>query len=106
MDDEEIGEIYEEFAKREATMIQSSYYQAVNRVSKYKIEQVEHKGKKNREFKASGKIVFGFLKCIARGLLCIIPVSPVQAVGAGLALNGLNDCIDAAREQGEQNEKE
>jgi len=50
-------------------------------------------------------MMFGFIKCIAGGLICIIPFPAIQAAGAGLVMSGINDCLDGAREQGDENER-
>ncbi|NNM43187.1 MAG: hypothetical protein HKM07_02465 [Chlamydiae bacterium] len=41
----------------------------------------------------------GLFKCVAGGLLCVVPVPFVQTVGTGLILNGINDCINAMSER-------
>jgi hypothetical protein len=63
------------------------------------------KVKSKKANKLSSKMTFGLIKCLGGGLLCIIPFPAVQAVGAGLVLNGINDCIDDARDQGDVNER-
>ena len=108
MDDEVVQEIYEEIGRREnqiGPFFQQSYLKIDN---KYKIELIKHKHKNKKdkkELKMKSKGVFGFLKCLAGGLICIIPVPAVQAVGAGLILNGINDIVDDARETGDENER-
>lgn len=105
-DDEEIEEIYEEILRRQDQIFPTSFQISIDKAQSTKVEFVKHKHKKDRNgVKMKSKGVFGFLKCIAGGLICIIPVPAVQAIGAGLVLNGINDIIDNAREEGDENER-
>lgn len=63
------------------------------------------KSKSKESSKVSSKMTFGIVKCLGGSLLCLIPFPAAQAVGAGLVLNGINDCIDDARDQGDCNER-
>ena len=68
----------------------------------------KHKHKKKSKPPAcqiTSKQAFGFLKCIAGGLLVLVPYPPAKAVGAGLIINGLNDCLDDARRIGDENQR-
>lgn len=109
-DEEEIQEIYEEIAKRESQIHPASFRLHDGYSKGFKVELCKHKHKHKdkkdkKEFKMKSKGIFGFVKCIAGGLICIIPVPAVQAVGAGLVLNGINDIMDDARETGDENER-
>lgn len=66
----------------------------------------DKKDKSKSEVKLSGKMVCGFLKLLAGGLMAVIPFAPTQAVGAGLCASGVNDMIDAAREESDKKEEE
>lgn len=44
--------------------------------------------------------------CEHEWVSCVIPCPPVQAVGTALVASGIIDMIDAAKEQGDQNERE
>ncbi len=109
LDEEDFEEIFFEIQKRENYLFENANsFHALNNTNPYKVIQTKkHKRKehKNGEIKVKSKTTFGLLKCIAGGLICIIPIPAVQAVGAGLILNGINDCIDSAREQGDENEQ-
>lgn len=63
------------------------------------------KNKSKNSSKLSSKMTFGLIKCLGGGLLCIIPLPATQAIGAGLILNGINDCVDDARDQGDANDR-
>lgn len=66
-------------------------------------DQVRHhhhsKKKKNKEIRINSKTAVGFLKFVAGGLLCLVPIPVVQGVGVGLAVLGVSEMADAAREQ-------
>ena len=64
-----------------------------------------HKKKKNKELKVSSKVAVGFLKFVAGGLLCLVPIPLVQGAGVGLAVLGVSEMADGAREQADQREK-
>lgn len=105
IDDDEIEPIYNEIVKREVVIVQhSSFRQAVNRQSNFNVLQVKKKSKK--EAKVSGKMTVGFVKFLGGALCCIVPFPPIQAVGTALATSGIIDMVDAAKEQGDQNERE
>lgn len=58
-----------------------------------------HKKKKNKELRVNSKTAVGFLKFVAGGLLCLVPIPVVQGVGVGLAVLGVSEMADGAREQ-------
>lgn len=58
-----------------------------------------HKKKKNKEIKVNSKTAVGFLKFVAGGLLCLVPIPVVQGLGVGLAVLGVSEMADGAREQ-------
>lgn len=104
IDDEEMETLYEEISRQESST-EPSFQLAINTSSKYNLDYIKSSKKKDgKETKIKSKMMFGFIKCLAGGLICIIPFAPVQAAGAGLVMSGINDCIDSAREQGDENE--
>ncbi|MES2199226.1 MAG: hypothetical protein V4489_03555 [Chlamydiota bacterium] len=105
IDDEEVEELYEEILRQENSA-EPSFRAAINTNTKYNLDYVKSsKKKEGKETKVKSKTMFGFIKCIVGGLICIVPFPPVQAAGAGLIMSGINDCIDGAREQGDENEQ-
>ena len=52
------------------------------------------------------KGVFGFLKALAGGLMCLVPITPVQVAGGAFIVDGIKDMIDDARETGDENERQ
>lgn len=107
---EEIQELYEEIYQREQMVTSTNFEFASTGFSEWSFEFCKHKPKdkdkkEGKEIKLNSKGVYGFLKCLAGGLICVIPIPAVQAVGVGLVLNGVNDIIDGAREQGDENER-
>jgi hypothetical protein len=98
--------LYEEIERQEcATTLKMSGNLGLG----YQIQLVKHpKSDKKEKKKAqlNSKTVCGLVKCLAGGLLCIIPVPAVQIAGAGLVMTGVNDCIDGSREQGDENERQ
>lgn len=104
--DEEFDELYAEILMRQSQIFVNSQGLPISQNWSPKFKLAKHKDKKDKNtFKMKSKGVFGFLKCVAGGLICIIPVPVVQAVGGGLILNGINDIIDNAREEGDENER-
>lgn len=73
-------------------------------LSKHKKE--DKKEKHRSEVKLSGKMICGFIKLLAGGLIAAIPFPVTQATGAGIAASGINDMIDAAREESDKKEQE
>lgn len=55
--------------------------------------------------KVSAGLIIGFVKCLAGGLLCIIPAPVAEGIGVGLIISGINDCLDEAKKQSEINER-
>lgn len=109
IDPKDFQEIYEEILRRESSQ-ESCFFQKSRGNQRPQITLIKHKHahkhhhkKKSREVKVHSKGAFGFLKCLAGSLICLIPVPAVQAIGAGLILNGINDIIDDAREVGDEN---
>jgi hypothetical protein len=98
--------VYEEIELRE----HASHLKNSDNLSKgYQFEFIKNSKsdkKEKKKVKLNGKTVFGLVKCLAGGLLCIIPVPAVQVAGAVLVMTGVNDCIDGAREQGDENERQ
>jgi hypothetical protein len=101
--DEEFSEIYGEICLKEQSSIACLYGNSIGTIQMVKKHRERKEGTSDTKIKS--KSAFGLLKCLAGALICIIPVPVIQAVGAGLVLNGINDCIDDAREQGDENEK-
>lgn len=88
----------QEFTSREGILVASYLAEgAATRADFSVIPVKKHKDKK--EIKMSPKMICGFLKFIAGGLCCIIPIPIVQGAGAALAVNGINDMINAVREE-------
>jgi len=105
-DDEEIQDLYDEIEKRESLINAASFKFWEGNDCQSKIQLVKHKHKDDKKhYKMKSKGIFGFVKCLAGGLICIIPIPAAQAIGAGLVLNGINDIIDDARETGDENER-
>lgn len=65
------------------------------------IKEIKHKKKKHhhKEVRVSSKTAIGFLKFMGGALLCLIPIPIVQGAGASLAVLGVNDMMNAAREE-------
>jgi hypothetical protein len=110
VEDEVFEEIYNEINSRE---IHSGRQTFNNILLKNQIPHTEfvkkhknkNKDKDKKEIKMKSKGVFGFLKCVAGALIFIVPIPGAQAVGSGLVLLGINDMVDSAHEQGEENER-
>lgn len=67
----------------------------------------KHKGHhKKKEIKINSKTGIGMLKFMAGTLLCVIPIPMIQGAGASLAVLGINDMINGAREQADGLESE
>ena len=65
-------------------------------------KEIKHKHKhhkKHKEVKVSSRTAMGFLKFVGGALLCIVPIAPIQAAGATLAVVGISEMIDEARTQ-------
>ena len=109
VDSDLFEEIVDEVIKRETPYQPSSYQNLIFKDSKPTFELVKkkhhHKDKKDKEFKMKSKGIFGFLKCVGGALIFIVPIPGAQAVGSGLVLMGINDMVDSALEQGEENER-
>lgn len=65
-----------------------------------------HKHKNKNETHLSSKMICGFLKFLAGSLCCIVPVPAIQGAGAALAVQGVSEMVDAAREEGDQKQRE
>jgi|GEM_PF-3216607 len=106
---EEIQEIYEEIYRREQAITPTSFRIAPNIFSNPVFELCKHKSKQkdkhDKEFKMKSKGVFGFLKALGGGLICILPFPGAQAVGGALIVDGIKDMIEDAREIGDENER-
>lgn len=69
------------------------------------IKEIKHKKKRHKkDVRVSGKTAIGFLKFMGGALLCLIPVPIVQGAGASLAVLGVNDMMNAAREESKPEE--
>lgn len=79
-----------------------SQFQFVKHKHKHK---EKHHGK-DKEFKMGSKGIFGFVKILAGGLMCLVPVPIVQGAGAALISYGINDIIDDTRENGDETERQ
>lgn len=73
--------------------------------SNFILSKSHHSKKHQQETKVPAGLVIGFVKCLAGGLLCIIPHPTTLVVGGGLILSGINECLDVAKKQGEINER-
>jgi hypothetical protein len=62
--------------------------------------------KKDKELKINSKTAVGFLKFVAGSLLCIVPIPLVQGAGLGLAVLGVSEMADGAREQSDERDKQ
>lgn len=108
-DEVEIQRLYEEIYAREqlvnlkaCNLTFGHHYQAFIQTCKHK-----HKNKEDKkELKMGSKSVFGLLKVIAGGLMCVIPVPAIQLAGGALVADGIKDMIDDARETGDENERQ
>ncbi len=99
-------ELYEEIERQEQNVTLKT---ANNLSAGYYIQLIKHSKsdkKEKKDVKINSKTICGLVKCLAGGLLCIIPVPAVQIAGAGLVMTGVNDCIDGSREQGDENERQ
>lgn len=110
VDEEAFEEIHNEIIRREIPSSGKTFTNLVLKNQRPHIELVKkhkhkHKDKDKKEVKMKSKGVFGFLKCIAGALIFIVPIPGAQAVGSGLVLLGINDMVDSAHEQGEENER-
>lgn len=73
--------------------------------SNFILSKNHHSKKQQEETKVPTGLIIGFVKCLAGALLCIVPTVPTQAIGAGLVLSGINECLDEVRKQDEINER-
>jgi hypothetical protein len=106
IDEDDIQEIYEEIYRRERLITPTSFRFAPANYSKPILELCKHKHKhKDKEVKMKSKGVFGFLKALGGGLICILPFPGAQAVGGALIVDGIKDMIEDARETGDENER-
>jgi hypothetical protein len=108
-DEKEIPMLYEEIYKREQLITPTLFRQAPTNYSKPVVQLCKHKHKHKdkgdkKEFKMKSKGVFGFLKALAGGLMCLVPIPAVQLAGGALVADGIKDMIDDARETGDENE--
>jgi len=71
------------------------------------IKHKHHKPKKNKkELKMNSKTAVGFLKFVAGTLLCLVPVPMIQGAGIGLAVLGVSEMADGAREQADEKDRQ
>jgi hypothetical protein len=92
VDDEVFDQLWQEFAKYESGM---------------PVHPMKHKHKhKKEEVKISGKTAVGFLKFLGGSLLCLVPVPIIQGAGASLAVIGINDMMNAARDEKQERKAE
>lgn len=73
--------------------------------SNFILSKNHHPKKRQQEAKVPAGLVIGFVKCLAGGLLCIIPHPTTLLIGGGLILSGIEDCLDEAKKQSEINER-
>lgn len=73
--------------------------------SNFILSKNHHSKKQQEETKVPTGLIIGFVKCLAGALLCIVPTVPTQAIGAGLVLSGINECLDEVKKQDEINER-
>ncbi len=105
IDEEEIEQIYFEIQKKENLCINSAFGFFADKHNNYKIMHINTSEKDKKNMPERSRFIFGFLKCLVGGLMCIIPVPAIQAVGGMFVFQGINDCIDDSREIGENNER-
>lgn len=122
VDDEKIQPLYEKLAERESMklavldlkapkfiiagigpphIITEGIYKGTPKKEKSKSSSHVRRSEK----KVDSKTAVGLVKILAGSLLCIIPHPATITAGGTLALSGVMDCIDAAREKGDENEK-
>ena len=75
-----------------------------------RIDLIRHhhpkKKKDKKELKVNSKTAVGFLKFVAGSLLCIVPVPLIQGAGIGLAILGVSEMADGAREQSDERDRQ
>jgi hypothetical protein len=98
----QILEFIDHVAIRELELADSYQRPQIDLVKHHKKDKKKHKQEK--ELKMGSKGVFGFIKALAGGLMCLIP--GVQPIGVGLIIYGLNEIVDDAREQGDHIERD
>jgi hypothetical protein len=97
IDDDVFDRLWEEFAS----------YEVKEDFPAHQIKHKHHKHhKKEKEVKISGRMAVGFLKFVGGSLLCLIPVPVIQGAGASLAVIGVNDMLNASRDQSAEKEAE
>lgn len=105
LEPEDVQTIYEEILERETGIEAgiSGLSFASGEKSKFQLVKHHHKKKHKKEFKLKKKGLFGFMKCIAGGLLCVVP--GCQGVGASLVTSGIDDIFHEVKEISDENEK-
>lgn len=109
VDEEAIQEIYEEIYRREQVIVPASFrLTSIESKSIFELCKRKHNSRKkdkgDKEFKMKSKGVFGFLKALGGGLICVLPFPGAQAIGGALIVDGIKDMIEDAREIGDENE--
>jgi hypothetical protein len=104
VDETVISTIYWKFLIRELNIQDPQLINKLQQCVTVKHHHHHKKKEKHEDIKISGKMAFGFLKFMSGCLCCIVPFPAVEAIGVVLAGNGINDMIDAAREEGEKRE--
>lgn len=97
IDDEVFDRLYTLFAQYE------NPYGCTGTARGFEVNLIKHKPhkkkKKEKEIHVSSKTAMGFLKFMGGALLCLVPIPIVQGAGASLAVIGVNDMVNAARDR-------
>lgn len=123
VEDEKIKTLYEKLAEKESTMMAAMNLKApkfimagigppfiiteglrFNKKEKSSSSKETSHTRRSKE-NVDSKTAIGLVKMLAGALLCIIPHPATITAGGSLVLNGIMDCVDAAREKGDENEK-
>ena len=99
LQEREFEKIYHLIERKEATTHPYNFQRASSKSFAYKIKRANDRDDKENEPKIPPKVVVGLFKCMAGGLLCVVPTPFAQTVGTGLILNGISDCINATSER-------
>lgn len=102
VDENQFEMLYEEIVRQEHPL---SFQMATNFNQELNFILIKDSKNDKKESKLNSKTICGLVKCLAGGLMCVIPVPVVQAAGVGLVTTGISDCIDGAREIGDENQR-
>lgn len=107
----EMAEVYREKLKNHGiTLSEEAFNYLTNLISgkqsNFILTRNYHSKKHKEETNVPAGLVIGFVKCLAGGLLCIIPAPVAQGIGVGLIVSGINDCLAEAKNQSDINEQD